>query len=686
MVPVATVEELAQRLRENEAQLQLMFDNALDYAVLTLDRAGHVQGWNAGAARMSGYAEAEILGQHVSRFYTPEDIARKTPQQQLDIASKQGRIEHAGWRVHKDGKRFWANTVVTALRDASGTSTGFGVVMRDLSERRRAAVDLLLSHQRFELIAPGGVIWHWSAGSGGHFVSPRLEQMLAYDPGEIKSSLSAWESMLHPDDRADTIALLSAHVDRHLPYDAEFRLRAKSGEYRWFHAWGQAIRDEAAGETHLASAVVDITDRKRGELALAETDARYRQLVELSPDAIHIHQEGILVFANNACVRLFGATRADQILGRPLLDFIHPIHKDMVRERMRVQYTEMRAIPGVEQRALRLDGSTVDVEVKSAPFTFDGRPAIQTVVRDVTERRRAEQELREAQDRYRRLVELSPEPIFVHADLRYVYVNPAFVAVMGATHADELLGQDVLDHIHPDYRDAVRERIRLQVEEDTTPPVTEQVYLRQDGSKVDMEVSAAPFVFEGKRAVQVFARDITERKRYEARIQHLATHDDLTDLANRNLITHRVTEAISHARRSETLLAIIFLDLDRFKVINDGLGHAVGDALLRAAAERLGKLVRDGDTVARLGGDEFLILLPDLHKRADVYVVAQKVIDAFQQPMIVDGREVYITPSIGVSVYPQDGTDYDTLVGNADVAMYRARVWGAIRINFSRLR
>ena len=335
-----------------------------------------------------------------------------------------------------------------------------------------------------------------------------------------------------------------------------------------------------------------------------------------------------------------------------------------------------------ELKALRLDGTTVDVDVKSAPFTFAGRPAIQTVVRDITERKNAEQELREAQDRYRRLVEMSPEPIFVHADLEYVYVNPAFVSLMGARSPEELLGHPVLEDVHPQHWDAVRERIRLQVEEDKIPPVVEQVYLRKDGKAVEMEVSAAPFVYEGKRAVQVIARDISERKRYEARIEYLATHDDLTGLANRSLIGDRVNQALSHARRSATLLAVMFLDLDRFKVINDGLGHAVGDALLRAVAAKLTGLVREGDTVARLGGDEFLVLLCDLRTMADAYVVTTKMLQAFEGPVLVDGRELYITPSIGVSVYPQDGTELEALVGHADVAMYRAKHLGRNTFQF----
>ena len=245
-------------------------------------------------------------------------------------------------------------------------------------------------------------------------------------------------------------------------------MRAKSGEYRWFHAWGQALRDEASAETFLAISVVDTTEQKRAAASLAETEDRYRQLVELSPDAIHIHQDGKLVFVNNACLRC--SSDSTRRARWPTLTRPHsPRAERIVRERMRVQYTEMRTIPGMEQRALRLDGTPVDVDVKSAPFRFEGRPAIQTVVRDITERRRAEHELREAEDRYRRLVELSPEPIFVHADFKYVYVNSAFVSLMGASCGDELLGKSVLRTRSSRIPRAVRERVRLQSRRIKTP-------------------------------------------------------------------------------------------------------------------------------------------------------------------------------------------------------------------------
>jgi len=177
-------------------------------------------------------------------------------------------------------------------------------------------------------------------------------------------------------------------------------------------------------------------------------------------------------------------------------------------------------------------------------------------------------------------------------------------------------------------------------------------------------------------------QDITERKHNELRIEHMGTHDGLTDLPNVSLIRDRISQAIVRARRVGWQAALMFVDLDRFKLINDGYGHPFGDTVLRAAAARLRSVLRDCDTVARLGGDEFLVLLADLSRKSSAYVIAQKVLDSFRQPFVVGDREIYCTASIGVSLFPQDGADVDALIGNADIAMFRSKEFGRNTYHF----
>ena len=171
-------------------------------------------------------------------------------------------------------------------------------------------------------------------------------------------------------------------------------------------------------------------------------------------------------------------------------------------------------------------------------------------------------------------------------------------------------------------------------------------------------------------------RDITERTYAEEQIKHLAYHDALTGLPNRLLFKDRLTVAISHAQREHAMLAVLFLDLDRFKVINDSLGHNIGDQLLQAVAVRVQSCVRESDTVARLGGDEFTLLVPNLSQAEDAAVVAQKLLEAIRYPFHIEGRELFATTSIGISLFPEDGVDSETLIKNADTAMYQAKEQG----------
>lgn len=197
--------------------------------------------------------------------------------------------------------------------------------------------------------------------------------------------------------------------------------------------------------------------------------------------------------------------------------------------------------------------------------------------------------------------------------------------------------------------------------------------LRKDGSIFVGEVSARALDASSYLAI---VRDLTERKRAERNLEHLATHDVLTDLPNQRLMHDRIARAVSQAKRGGRQIAVMYVDVDRFKVVNDAYGHAAGDALLVSAAKRLVQLVRDEDTVARQSGDEFVLLLSELRKFSDAYIVAQKVVDGFTEPFEFQGNDVPMGISIGVSVYPQDGEDAEILIGNAEVAMYRAKELG----------
>ena len=213
----------------------------------------------------------------------------------------------------------------------------------------------------------------------------------------------------------------------------------------------------------------------------------------------------------------------------------------------------------------------------------------------------------------------------------------------------------------------------MQLRSDGVGYCLEHRVVRRDGGERTVFHQAEALHEQGRLVLRGTLQDITERKLHEARIEYLAGHDALTDLPNRNLLNDRIAQAIAQARRTGQCLAALVLDLDRFKVVNDSFGHPVGDALLKAVAARLKAVIREGDTVARLGGDEFVIMLPGLADNESAERVAQKVLAKFADPFVVEGHELHVTTSIGVSVYPDDGADGDTLLRTADAALYSAK-------------
>jgi len=283
--------------------------------------------------------------------------------------------------------------------------------------------------------------------------------------------------------------------------------------------------------------------------------------------------------------------------------------------------------------------------------------------------------LRESEERYRSLVELSPEAVYIVRDQQFIFANAAGVSLLGAETPEGLIGQSLHDALYPEHRETIEVRMRrLTVGQEWVP--TEERFVRLDGSVVDVEMTVVSFLYQEQPAIQIVARDITERKRDRERLNYLAYFDPLTSLPNRQLFNDRLSQALTLAHRRREQIAVVVLDIDRFKEINDTLGHHIGDCLLQVVALRLKGCLRDSDTIARIGGDEFFLILPNIGGAKDAEAVAQKILDAFSEPFTIDTQEIYISASLGLSLYPTDGSNVEVLVKNADTAMYRAKSCG----------
>jgi diguanylate cyclase (GGDEF)-like protein/PAS domain S-box-containing protein len=324
-------------------------------------------------------------------------------------------------------------------------------------------------------------------------------------------------------------------------------------------------------------------------------------------------------------------------------------------------------------RIIRPDGEVRWIQDRGIPVIDENGNFVDftSVLFDITDRQ-------ESEGRYRSLVEMSPDLIAVYSRGKLDYINEAGCKLFKAKSPEELIGQPISKLIPPDVLARIKNR-ELTIDENFEEKLWFEFKATQiDGQKIDVEMSAMPILYEGRMAEQIVGRDLTQRKKAEKTIKYMAYYDVLTGLPNRNMVRKHLNSALSNGKAT---LAVLFLDLDRFKIINDTKGHRVGDLLLKVVATRLKNAVKEQGLVSRQGGDEFIIVLKDFGKE-QVVEVAERILNEFNEGITIEGQEFFVTPSIGISMAPEDGQDEETLIKHADTAMYLAKDRGKNNYQF----
>lgn len=680
---------LLARLGESESRLRDAIENAPD-AIAVYDEQGSLVNCNAAYAALyaPGGSPQELTGM-------PFSAVAQAAYENAEHVSQEESDDKAGWIDRYVQRQRSADGTLRQFRTRCGrwlqdriARTPLGgcvAVVTDISDVKRAeaAYQAVLAEENVVLdILPIGI----AIVEQRRVVrcNRRLEQMLGYAPGALAGvstrglyrSENAWNRV-----GSDTYERLRSGGI----IEQDARLARKDGTPLWCRVLGRAL-DPGRPEAAAIFTFSDVQDRRTAETALRHSEALYRNLVETSNDLIwSCDRAGLWTYLNPDAVRRIWGGEAADMIGQPFSATLAPA----VRERDIAVFRQVlqgEHVHNYETRHLRHDGTTVDLSFNAIPLRGPrGEVTGATgTARDITDARKSAAALYESVERLRLAVDA--------ADLFYWEWDVAGDKLRWGRDPAGLLGlPSDPARGHADFPSLVhaedRERYLAQVHsalQSGAPYVCEFRIVRHDGQV--RWVTARGRVLHGEDGAAVrmigVTQDVTDRKLQEEEARFLAYHDTLTGLPNRRLLDDRLRQALHLARRRDARVAVMLIDLDRFKAVNDSLGHKAGDAVLCEVAGRLAGCVRKADTLARQGGDEFVVVLPDLAVAADCEVVAQKILRALAREVSVGERGFRIGASIGISVFPSDAGDGDALLRNADAAMYRAKELGRDNFRF----
>lgn len=671
-------------LRESEEKYRSILAT-MEEGYYEVDLAGNLVFFNDALCRIYGYTRDELIAMNNRAYMSPE-TARKTFQLFNKVYKTGEPSKIFDWEfIKKDGSIITIEISVSLRKDSQGNAIGFQGIVRDVTERKRAEAALREREESYRSIlelAPDSITINCIADGRYLQVNNAFCQHTGYTPEEaIGRTGFDLNIFVNPADRE---RLVEAVRQQGRADGLEIQFRTKDGAI--LDDLVSAIPIRFQGEDCQLVVATNINALRKAQQALRESERKYRTILQSMEEGYYeVDLRGNMTFCNNAICRNHRRSH-EELLGMNNREYMTPETAKRIYAIFNQVYRTGIPVQLIDNEIIRKDGTTALLEesvsllrnAAGEPIGFYG------VSRDRTEQKRAEEALRESEEKYRTIIE-NIEDGYYEVDLagNFTFVNDAACRIQGYTRA-EMIGMNNRDYMDSKTAKKVYKIFNTVLRTGRSTTISHWQIFRKDKSKRDVESSVSLIRdASGKpRGFRGVIRDITARKQAEEELQYRATHDLLTDLPNRLLFSDRLSLALTQAQRNQKKLAVMLLDLDYFKDVNDTMGHSAGDRLLRVVGNRLKELLRSGDTVARVGGDEFLLLLSEIGDIEDANTIAQKILEAFRKPFILDDHEIMLTTSIGVAIFPDDSDNADSLVKHADVAMYRAKDKG--RDNFQR--
>ncbi|MFW6073974.1 MAG: EAL domain-containing protein [Chloroflexota bacterium] len=649
-------------------------------ATIIVSRDGTIIGWSEAATAMLGHREVDALGSSISDLLIPTrlwNVYRDTiygdPPHVSDEVSNPCFpivVQTAG----KDEIPLLVTRTKVAMQDADGFALQLRLVDDDAGGDFGAGVLGEDIRGRIDLPVAAVFITTPEAQAPPLYVSPQINDLLGFNQREWIENEEIWRESLYPEGAVDHVPLVRSEGAEHI----EYQVQRRNGRTIWLHQKATMIRDEAGEPLCIQGTLLDVTHRREIDAAADEARERYRSLVEETPAVTFrtAHTEHAeLLYVSSQLQALLGYV-PEEWIEHPTAwaETIHPDDLDTVFDEIRKSWETEEGF-SLEFRMRSAGGQWVSVQCTAGLVRdADGTPLYwQGVFVDITRTKEIEQRHDALQRRYLHLLENAGDVIVViDRDRSFSFVNRAFSELTG--YSAEEVSDLFVDHlVHPDDLDRVIARlveISAAVEPGDQAPFR---VITANGQVVTVEPKATPVWAAGEVVgVQAILRDVTEAEDLQQRLMQKAYTDDLTGLANRAQFEDELNRALNSGARC----AVLFMDLDNFKLINDTMGHQAGDEFLVEMSRRIASAVRRNDLVARFGGDEFAVLIRELLDEDDADQAAARLLNSLREPIDAGGREFSLTGSVGIAISDESIRDADDLLRRADLAMYAAKAQG----------
>ncbi|HXG36773.1 MAG TPA: PAS domain S-box protein [Dehalococcoidia bacterium] len=622
---------------------------------------------NRAGREITGYNKKELANLSFWDLLLDEDRERFRRLAQERLSSNKRPSRGEARIIRKNGGLRWVDYTVTSVDLDSGPvimATALDITeFKQSTEREKRLIAILESTTDFVSFADekGRLLYLNRAG----------REMLGMGHDEDISELQIFD-LVPAKERAAQRRRLS-HTVRTGANQAETHFLRRDGSTIPVSLVALAHRKLDGSIDFLSAIARDISESKQAEEMLRQSEERLRDLFEGTFEGITVHDNGHILDCNSNFARMFGYSR-EEIIGSHVITYVAPESRELVLERIKTGDERP-----YECLALRKDGSKFEVEALGKQHVYLGRPVRVSAVRDISERKRLERELRASEENFRLMVEHVKDYALIMLDAQGCIMtwNPGAERMSGYQEK-EVVGRHVSMFYPKEVVEAGRMEEELRQAQRQGHAGSEGWRVRKDGSRF-WGYTVTTTLYDSEGQLIGFARltqDLTARRQNEELIRHMAQHDSLTGLPNQTVFYERLNQTIAEARRGRSKFAVMYIDLDRFKLINDAFGYSVGDEFLKSASQALSEALRESDVLARIGGGEFTAILKPIRAAEEAGETARRIQESLRHLPPVEGQQFTTTASIGISLYPDDGTEAETLLRNADLAMYQAKDMG----------